>query len=155
MRSESIQRRAFLNYSLGIGIAAIATALPHRHATGHSISKGALEVVHPWTFEQDAAGSDAVIGMEIRNTGPNADRILAAETFEAASSEIVAASRNKGKPVIEIPPRSSIDLHAGGPHILLRGMKTSLTPDTYFTIALLFERAGVVRIDVNVEERRR
>jgi len=155
MVPKGLRRRDFLSCSLAVGSAALAIAIPVRSAASHSISKGALEIVHPWTFEQSGAGGDAVIGMEIRNTGPSADRIIAAETFEAVSSEIVAATTKSGQPVIEIPPRSRTDLHAGGPHILLRGMKTSLIADTYFTIALLFERAGIVRIDVNVEERRR
>jgi copper(I)-binding protein len=147
-------RRAFISRSLGYSLAGGAIVLPLKQAASHSISKGTLEIVHPWTFEQQKSGVDAIVGMEIRNSGSNPDRIVAAECFDADMAEIKSSTMKGGKPVIEVPAKGGIDLFADGPHILLRTLKVSLTADTYINMVLLFERAGVVRIDVNIEERR-
>lgn len=148
---QTLSRRAAL--ALAGGGAACLLLSPSK-LRAHSHEKGSLEIIHPWTFEQDKAGGDAIIGMEIRNRGKTVERLIAVEAFDAQGSEIRSAQSAGGKPVIEIPPGGRIDLHAKGPHVLLKGMKSILIADTSLPVTLLFEKAGVMRIDVTIEEKR-
>ncbi len=142
-------RRAFC-----LSLAVFAFASP---VLAHGYKKKAIEIIHPWTYEQDSvAPPDAIIGMELRNTGKVADRLLRVETMDAVTAEIVGgpgAIPGKDTSGMEIKAGQTLDLHAKGPHVLLRGVKPKLFAYNQLRLILIFERAGRIKVDVQVEEK--
>jgi copper(I)-binding protein len=120
-------------------------------AQAHGYKTRTIEISHPWTFEQEGKGVDAMIGMTLKNKGKAADSLLRVETPDAASAEL----RDQGKvvPRIEIPPGTELTLHANGPHIVLRAVRKTLFAYNNIYITLVFAKAGKIKVEVVVEDK--
>jgi len=125
-------------------------------AQAHSHKFKKLEIVHPWCIETDAAASTVSVYMTVRNSGPKADRLVGAQTSIAAKAELFGAtvtSAQQAKPITSLEAKASgeLILKRDGPHIVLTGVKQLGAYDA-FPMTLVFERAGKVEIEVQVEE---
>ena len=122
----------------------------------HGYKTRTIEIVHPWTYEHESAGdNEAIVGMEIRNRGKSADRLIRVEGAKGQKVEIRGGTPAAGKrPAgIEVLPGIGINLKSDGAHIFLGNVgKTLIAYDT-LPLTLVFERAGRIKIDVMVEER--
>jgi len=94
---------------------------------------------------------DAIVCMDIRNSGAEADRLVSATSTIAERVEIRTSSEPLPKG-IEIAPRGRVDLTAKTQHLRLIGLKKSLTAYDTLPVTLIFQRAGRIKIDVLVEE---
>jgi copper(I)-binding protein len=126
-------------------------------AQAHSHKFKKLEIVHPWCIETDAAASTVSVYMTVRNSGPKADRLVGAQTSIAAKAELFGAtvtSAQQAKPITSLEAKASgeLILKRDGPHIVLTGVKKQLGAYDAFPMTLVFERAGKVEIEVQVEE---
>ena len=131
-------------------------------ASGHETVHESLKIVHPYTKEPASGVRDLDVSMTIRNSGTEAERIIAASSPMAASVEIRAAAaaqansqpdgQSDGQSAIEIPAGGSVKLSAAGPHIRLRGLTEPLTGYATFPLWLTFAHAGRVEVEVMVEE---
>jgi copper(I)-binding protein len=139
------------------GLAAAARG-GHRAAGGSpQYKKRNLEIVHPWTPEtvqKDAA--TARVFMTIKNGGRVPDRLISASTPRAgnvalATVENAAGDGPSAAPFI-IAPGAALVLHAKGPHLVLTGVKKAFHAYDDFQLALIFEKAGRIVVDVVVEE---
>jgi copper(I)-binding protein len=143
------------------GAAVLALVAGTAAACAHSIKTRSLEIVHPWAHETSAAGGDAVVSMRIRNQGKVADQLVGATTTAADRIEIVTASPAPPAKPGAVPPPPSIAVAAGavtelgraGPHLVIIGLKARLTAYALVPVTLRFEKAGVVEIEVMVEEK--
>lgn len=54
-------------------------------------------------------------------------------------------------PGFEMPPRKLFSLKPGGPHLMLVGLKQPFLKGQHIPLVLRFERAGEVRIDLEVQ----
>lgn len=142
-----MKRRDFLFGSLPVVTAAMLPFSAH----AHGYKTRTIDISHPWTFEQEGKGVDAVIGMTLKNKGKVVDTLLRVETPDAASVEL----RDQDKTVarIEIAPGAELNLHAEGPHILLKGVRKTLFAYNNLYITLVFARAGRIKVEVVVEDR--
>jgi copper(I)-binding protein len=126
-------------------------------AAAHGYKKRSLEIIHPWTLEQDdVVRPTAIVGMELCNTGRAADRLVGVQTTDAASAQIIATpgtTSGRTPAAIEVKPGETLRLSAAGPHIRLDGVKPKLFAYNILQITLVFERAGRVKVEVQVEER--
>ena len=138
-------------------IALLAGLVLAGNAHGHSHKFKSLEIVHPWCFEPSDTAKPVAVFMTIRNAGGRADKLLRASTAMAAKAELRdggAAPEAEGKVIgsVAVGRRGEVDLKRGGPHILLSGMKKQLGAYDAFVMTLVFERAGKVEVEVQVEE---
>lgn len=125
------------------------------HAHSHKLKS--LEIVHPWCIETSDTAKPVAVFMTIRNAGGRPDKLLRASTSMAAKAELRdggAAPDIEGKVIgsVSVASRGEVDLKRGGPHILLSGMKKQLDAYDAFVMTLVFERAGKVEVEVQVEE---
>lgn len=134
-----------LPWALGLSLLLAAGGL-----TAHEIELKDLTIVHPYTYELSKTETpDTPIYMTIHNHGEAPDRLLAASSPLAEKAEIKAAPTQG----IEFRPGATVKFEAGGAHILLVGMKESLSGYETFPLWLVFEKAGKVEVEVMVEER--
>jgi hypothetical protein len=127
-------------------------------AGAHSHEKGDIQVRHPWSRATPPGAMVAVGYMEIRNTGAQPDRLIAASTPVAKSVEMHVTQREgevmKMRQVkdFEIPARERITLRPGGSHLMLVGLERPLKKGERITMRLRFERAGELQVEVEVQD---
>ena len=116
--------------------------------------------------EMETDGSTTDLFMTITNTGSTIDRLYAVRSKVAkvvamsAISEKEEAMEAAGKEgtqtlVMEVNPGERLVLHEDGPHIELRDLKKALKDGDSFMVTLFFERAGPVKVEVQVEEQKK
>jgi len=127
-------------------------------AGAHSHEKGDIQVRHPWSRATPPGAMVAVGYMEIRNTGAQPDRLIAASTPVAKSVEMHVTQREgevmKMRQVkdFEIPARERITLRPGGSHLMLVGLERPLKKGERITMRLRFEHAGELQVEVEVQD---
>jgi copper(I)-binding protein len=124
----------------------------------HSHEKGDIQVRHPWS-RATAPGAKVAVGyMEIRNTGAQPDRLLAASTPLAQRVEMHVTQRDgevmrmRQVTDFEIPARERITLRPGGSHLMLVDITRPLKKGERFPVTLRFERAGELQVEVEVQD---
>jgi copper(I)-binding protein len=96
--------------------------------------------------------------MVIKNGGRVEDRLLRAEgdiadAIELHRSQMVdGVMRMEPQEEIVIPANGKVDLKPGDYHVMLIGLKRDLNVGDKFSLKLVFESAGEVVIDVEVNE---
>jgi periplasmic copper chaperone A len=130
-------------------LAASAPAQEHHH--------GMFEIDHAWARATPPAAKTGAAYIEIRNTGPNPDRVVAVSTPVAEKAEIHKTDREgdilrmREMPVLEVPGNDKAVLQPGGLHIMLSGLKGALKAGSEFPLTVRFEKAGPIEIEVRVE----
>lgn len=127
-------------------------------ALAHGITAGDLEITHPH-IPQPAASAKAAGGfMAITNTGTEIDRLIGVESGIAAKSETHESKVDANGvgtmehvDAIEIPPGQTVNLEHGGYHIMFMGLTGPLTEGEMHKAVLIFERAGRVEIEFQID----
>jgi periplasmic copper chaperone A len=139
--------------TLALAAAAMLVATP---AQAHSHKFKTLEIVHPWCIETSDAAKPVIVSMTIRNAGGRPDTLLSAKTSIAAKAELreAAAPDAEGNVIgsVAVASHGEVNLKRAGPHIVLSGVKKQLGAYDAFPMTLVFERAGKVEVEVQVEE---
>jgi periplasmic copper chaperone A len=124
----------------------------------HSHEKGDIQVRHPWSRATPPGAKVAVGYMEIRNHGKQPDRLLSAST-ELAQRVEMHVTRQEGDVMkmrqvqsFEIPARERYELRPGGAHMMLVDIVRPLKKGERFAMRLVFERAGELEIELEVQE---
>ena len=110
--------------------------------SAHGYKRKTLEIIHPWTSERaEANGREAIVGLSIRNSGKQTERLRSATSPIADSVELRLDPANGGirtgsTVTIEIKPGQEIHLRPSGAHVRLIGLNKSLTP--YDTLPVTF-----------------
>ncbi|HEU4350860.1 MAG TPA: copper chaperone PCu(A)C [Burkholderiales bacterium] len=141
------------------GCVALLLVLGHAVVAGaHSHEKGDIQVRHPWSRATPPGAKVAVGYMEIRNTGTQPDRLIAASTPVANRVEMHVTQR-EGEVMrmrqvkdFEIPARERITLRPGGSHLMLVDIRQPLKKGERFPVTLRFERAGELQVEVEVQD---
>jgi periplasmic copper chaperone A len=138
--------------------AALAAALLAVQVLAHNHEKGDIQVRHPWSRATPPGAKVAVGYMEIRNHGQQPDRLLSAST-ELAQRVQMHITRQEGDVMkmrevksFEIPARERYELRPGGAHMMLVDIVRPLKKGERFTMRLVFERAGELEIELEVQE---
>lgn len=143
-----------------LSIAAVALLLPLMASPiiAHEFAAGSLEIVHPYlraTPPMAQTGAGYVI---LRNSGVEADRLLAIETPAADRVEfhqsVVENSIATMVPIqggLEIPAGGEYRLGMDGTHAMLVGLKAPIRLGEVIEGTLVFEKAGRVDITFEVE----
>lgn len=129
--------------------ALVATLMLVSPGAAHERTHKTIKIVHPWVPEtQDG---EVVLRVTLKNSGAKADRLLAVSTPIATRVAIIDGGGKEGRG-LPIPARGELALAAEGPHILLSGLKKPLYAYDDFEVTFEFEKVGVVKVDVIVEE---
>jgi len=120
-------------------------------------NKGLIQLRNPWTRATPPGAEVAAGYVEIRNSGKEADRLVAAWSPAAARVELHVMTRDGGVMKMreaagfEMPPRKLLSLKPSGPHLMLVGLKQPLLKGQHIPVTLRFERAGEVRVELEVQ----
>lgn len=144
--------RCFVAFSMAVAVALLIGA-----GEAHEYRRGDLQIDHPWARALPPVARNGAVYLEIRNTGPKPDRLVAISTPAAESAELHRTQIDGGiarmgeLATLEIKPGDSALLHPGGLHIMLNGLKMPLKAGTEFPLTLRFEKAGLVELEIRVE----
>mgnify|MGYP001301456803 CR=1 FL=1 len=135
--------------------AALILAAP---AFAHEVTVGDLQIIHPY-IPQPAASAKAAGGfMAIVNNGTEADRLIGVQSDMAMKSEVHESKVDANGvgtmthvEFIEIPPGQTVNLERGGYHVMFMGLKDSLTEGEMRKAKLIFEKAGPVEVEFQIE----
>jgi hypothetical protein len=144
-------------------LASLIALIAFMVSTGLPGSPGASRAAEP-TIEVTAAFARASAGpmrmgaayLTIRNTGETDDRLVAVETPAADRAELHTHVMTDGiakmtkVEAVAIPAGATVALKPGGDHLMLMGLSAPLEQGTEFPARLVFEKAGIVEVDIPV-----
>ena len=145
LRAAVIQR--FARFFIAFAIASAMSASAHDHGVA------GIEITQPWA--PATTGQDVqVVYLSIKNRATLPDRLLRALSPVAAKVELHGVPDADGatKPVAELAIAAGqvLVLNATGPHLALLGLKRQLLEHQTFKLALEFDLAGRIVVDVVV-----
>lgn len=127
-------------------------------ALAHEIVAGDLQIIHPHIPQPAASAKTAGGFMAIVNTGAEADRLIGVESAIAAKSEVHESKVDADGvgtmnhiDALEIPAGGTVSLERGGYHIMFMGLTGPLTEGEMHKATLIFEKAGRVEIEFQVD----
>ena len=143
---------------LGLALAAgLATSALAHHA-GEVVEAGDLHVGHGWTYEVAAMAHAVDVYLTIENEGEEPDRLIGASVDFASKIEIQAPVVEDGVlktatvEAVEIAPGQTLTFQPGGVHLVLQSVQKAFDHGEHFDLALTFEKAGTVEVEIEVEE---
>jgi copper(I)-binding protein len=141
---------------LGTFVACAIALSSAAHAYDYKV--GAIEIDHPWSRAVPKGASVAAGYLTIRNTGSAPDRLMSGSTPVAGTMQVHEMSMDNGvmrmRPVtggLEIKPGETVELKPQSSHIMMTGLKQPIEKGKSFKGSLVFEKAGTVEVDFNVE----
>ncbi len=119
---------------------------------------GSLEITTPWTRATAPTARTGGGFMTITNKGTTADRLVSARSTVSEKVEIhemqmdgsVMRMRELAKG-LDIPPGATVMLKPGSYHIMFMELKTPLAKDAKVPVTLVFEKAGSIDVQLNVQ----
>ena len=144
---------------IGIALLLFSVAFAPTAVIAHRHKKNGLEIVHPWTHETADPGIvNIAVYMTLKNTSRSTDRLVGASSDLADKIELIELQGHgsKNMPVatsaLVVAAGKSLQLAPAGSRLLLLGVKKPLTAYDSFKMTLRFEKAGIVEVEVMVEE---
>jgi hypothetical protein len=119
---------------------------------------GSLEITTPWTRATAPTARTGGGFMTITNKGATADRLVSARSTASEKVEIhemqmdgsVMRMRELAKG-LDIPPGATVMLKPGSYHIMFMELKAPLAKDAKVPVTLVFEKAGSIDVQLNVQ----
>jgi copper(I)-binding protein len=119
---------------------------------------GSIEITTPWSRATPPSARTGGGFMTITNKGTVADRLVSARSNASDKVEIhemqmdgnVMRMRELAKG-LEIPPGVTVMLKPGSYHIMFMELKAPLAKDAKVPLTLVFEKAGSIDVQLNVE----
>lgn len=122
-----------------------------------------IEVVDPYARSSGAMAMAGAAFMEIRNTGDEDDRLIAARagvsekvelhTHIEADNGVMQMREVEGG--FSVPAGGSHMLQRGGDHVMFLGLTTTFEQGMNIPLTLVFEKAGEITVDVPVDLQRK
>lgn len=149
----SIDRRDLLHSLLRSAAGGVVLAMTTGASVGaHEYEAGNISVEHPWLRSPGDGETTAPLFMIIQNKGDTPDKLIGARAEKVGKVVIHAdPARIVAPPGIVIPPRATVTLEPGGPHVGLLDVMKMNPVGWGFELTLIFEKAGEVTIDASVE----
>jgi copper(I)-binding protein len=128
-------------------------------AAAHDVRAGDLVIVHPYATATAATAKTAAGYLTVENEGSAPDTLLAVKAdFPAVSLHRVetdAAGVTRMLPVagIEIPAGATVALAPKTAHVMFMGLTAPFEAGERVAATLVFEKAGAVAVDFEVEPR--
>ena len=137
--------------------AAIILALIGNGATAAEYRIGRIEIIAPWS-RATPKGSETAIGyMTIKNDGTTPDRLVGGSADFAGSFQLHSMTMEDGVSKmrdlngVDIAPGQTIEFKPGGSHVMFVGLKHPLSQGEHVKGTLVFQHAGTVQIEYDVQ----
>src|SRR5271155_316330 len=140
------------------GLAAIFVLVLAGPASAEDVKAGDLVITQAWSR---ATPNGAKIGggyLTIENKGKAADRLIGGAAAVAAKVEVHEMAMNNGvmtmRPLdkgLTIEPGKTVKLAPGGYHLMMFDLKAPLKQGDKVPITLEFEKAGKVKLSLDVQ----
>jgi copper(I)-binding protein len=140
-----------------IATAVAIACLTSTTAMATDYKAGPIEIVNPWSRATPKGASAAIGYMAIRNNGTAPDRLIGGSIEVAADFELHSMVMENGIAKmrelrdVEIKPGQTIDFKPGGSHVMFVNLKHPLIKGEHVKGTLVFQHAGTVQIEYNVE----
>lgn len=142
-------------------LTALSLSLTSAISFAHEFERGDLMIDHPWARVTHSAAAPAAVYFEMVNNGKADDRLLSASSPRAKAVELHRSERDKDgitrmtvqKDGIVAKAGETTSVETGSYHIMLIGLTKPLADGDKIPLTLTFEKAGVVDVVVNVEDR--
>jgi copper(I)-binding protein len=147
-----------MRMTLRLTIAALAAA-GFARADAHEYKVGDLTIGHPHAIETAATTKTGAGYLSITNAGTAPDRLVAIEAdfprveLHATETDAAGVARMRGIEALEIPPGATVALEPRGTHVMFMGLAAPLKAGEKIDATLVFERAGEIAVEFNVEPR--
>jgi len=120
-----------------------------------SAADSAIKVEKAWARATTAAGATGVVYLTLVNGGAEADRLTGISTPVATAGMHVmvmegSVMQMRAVDALDVKPGDSIEFKPGGLHIMLTKLKEALRQGDQFPIALAFQKAGIIDVEVKV-----
>jgi copper(I)-binding protein len=118
-------------------------------ADAHETKFGHLTIVHPWC----RTAPNGVFGfMKITNNGTEDDRLLKvtaeiSDNVQLSDGQVISPAGG-----IPIPAGQTVKFTPGSFHIVFLKAKSELVPSTEIKGSLIFEKAGTLQVEFEVDE---
>ena len=138
-------------------LAACAVLAGAGAALAHAYAPEGLHIRHPWTRATPPGSQVAAAYLLLRNRAAQAERLLGASTPLAARVEMHdnvkegEVYRMREFKSLEVPAGGKVEFLPSGKHLMLIGLKRPLKEGERIPLVLRFERAGEVRVEIEVE----
>lgn len=119
-------------------------------AHAHEYYTATFKIIHPWADATAPGASVVPVYLKF-------DEVTASDTLVAARSDIAGRIELRSKlgndataevsailPAIAVTAGSTTDLHPGGAHLVMIGLKTPLQWGRSYPLTLIFEKAGAI-----------
>jgi periplasmic copper chaperone A len=118
---------------------------------------GSIEIENPWSRATPKGASTAIGYMAIKNNGTTPDRLIGGSVDVAASFQLHSMVMENGIAKmrdlsgIDIKPGQTIEFKPGSSHAMFVNLKHPLSKGEHVKGTLIFEHAGTVQIEYDVE----
>ena len=116
-------------------------------ALAHAYKLGALAIGHAWA--KPSTGSETEAMMPIVNGGSDVDSLISASTSVADRVEFRLVEQKLDR--LDISVGRPFPMRPKGPHLQLIGLKKPLVDGDRVPLTLVFEKAGTIDIELQVE----
>lgn len=146
-----------MTISRRFALALIASSAPAA-ALAHGFKASDIEIIHPFVRATPPGAKTGAGYVILKNNGSEADKLIAIET-EAAERVTFHQTVTEGGMAKMIPIEGGLEIPAGGEyrlgldgsHAMLEGLTAPIGLGQLITGTLIFEKAGRVDIDFEVE----
>ena len=128
-------------------------------AGAHEFRIDALTIGHPYAIATPASSKTGAGYLTITNQGSEPDRLIAVEAafpmvrVHSTTTDAAGVARMSEVETVEIAPGGTVALEPGGMHVMFMGLSGPLVEGEKIDATLVFERAGAVEVQFNVEPR--
>jgi copper(I)-binding protein len=142
-----------------IAAAVAAVALAWAPLAAHEFKIGDLAIGHPYAPETAPTAKTAAGYLTITNDGATPDRLIevrsALPRAEIHTTEVdtQGVARMSRVDALEILPGETVELAPQGTHVMFMGLSAPLEAGGMLDATLVFEQAGEVAVQFNVEPR--
>lgn len=141
-----------------VALSAALLGLSMTSAMAHEYKLGELVIDHPLARATPPNAPVSGGYMTIHNNGAEADRLVGGEAAFAGRVEIhemkmdgEVMKMRQLSDGLEIPAGGEVELKPGGYHIMFIGLEQQLKQGDKYPVTLVFEKAGSVEVEFNVE----
>lgn len=140
-----------------IATAVVIACLISTSAMATDYKAGSIEIMNPWSRATPKGASAAIGYMAIKNNGTAPDRLVGGSIEVATDFELHSMTMENGIAKmrelkdVEIKPGQTIEFKPGGSHVMFVNLKHPVSKGEHVKGTLIFEHAGTVQIEYNVE----
>ena len=128
-------------------------------AGAHEFTAGDLTIGHPYAIETAATAKTGAGYFSVTNAGSAPDRLLAVRAdfprveLHTTETDAAGVARMRELEALEVAPGATVTLAPQGIHVMFMGLAAPLTAGEKIDATLVFERAGEIPVQFNVEPR--